>query len=120
MEWKIYYENGDTFDNTMGNPEDAPSYGVAVIVQEDEDVGRLIMHLWDWFYWRDDYKQWWGADVYGLHDQLLSNKPIRAVKIGRNMHTKEFQNLMERATDDPDFLIKSGFKKGVERPHVTV
>lgn len=120
MEWKIYYEDGQTFDSTQGEPEDAPSYGVVVIVQNDEDVGRLIMHLWDWFYWRDDYKQWWGADVYGLHDQLLANKPIRAVKLGRNMHNREFGEIMERAANDSDFQTKSGKKQGVERPHITV
>lgn len=120
LDWRIYYEDGSTFDSSQGEPEDAPSYGVVVIVQPDEEVGRLIMHLWDWFYWREDEQQWWGADVYGLHDQLLANKPIKAVKLGRNMNSQGFKAIMQRATDDPDFMIKSGVAKGVERPHVTV
>lgn len=120
MKWKIIYEDGSTFDNTQGKPEDAPSYGVVIIIQEDDYVGRLIMHLWDWFYWRADEGQWWGADVYGLHDQLLANKPISAVKLGRNMNSEKFHELMNQAADDVDFPIKQGSRKGVERPHITV
>jgi len=29
--WRIYYADGSTFDNTQGNPEDAPTTGVIAI-----------------------------------------------------------------------------------------
>lgn len=118
--WRVYYEDGSMFDNTMGSPEDAPSYGIICIVQADETVGRLIMHLWDWYFYRDDYAQWWGSDVWGLHDQLLSNKPLRAVKLGRNADSRVYQEILSAAMDDEDFPVKSGNRRGVERPHVNM
>ena len=117
INWRIYYEDGTTFTNLDGGPEDAPAFGMLMVVQHDDDVGRLVMHAWDWFYWRADHQQWWGADIYGLLDQLLHNKPISALKQGRNTHTATYKAILQKAIEDPDFMPKSGNIQG-ERPHI--
>lgn len=117
INWRIYYEDGSTFTNLDGAPEDAPAFGMLMVVQTDPDVGRMIMHAWDWFFWREDDQQWWGADIYGLLDQMLHNKPLKALKQGRNTQTSNYQAILQRAIDDPDFPPKSAVKRG-ERPHI--
>lgn len=110
--WRIYYSDGTTVDNTKGGPQYAPSYGIVCIVQPDDMVGRQIMHGWDWYYWHEETQQWWGCDIYGLLDRLLHNMQVTAVKQGRTVSNKDWQSIMQRANEDPDFLPKSSTRKG--------
>lgn len=106
-DWRIYYADGSTFDSNMGSPEDAPSYGILCIVFSDEDHGRLVMQGWDWYFYHDEEKNWWGADIHGLLDQMLHNLPVRALKQGRNSPARVWRETLHRATNDPDFPPKS-------------
>lgn len=108
--WRIYYADGSTFSNAEGAPAEAPGLGVAIIVQLDEDVGRHLLCGWDWYHWHADHGQWWGSDLFGLQDQLTSDRVdvVRAVKAGRSMHTPEYRAIYARAVRDPDFPDKSG------------
>ena len=115
LKWRIYYDDETTFDNTQGAPKAAPSFGVIAIPQPDPEVGRVVMHKWDWYYWRLDWKQWWGSDLQGLLDNLLHNMPITAIKQGRNVHNTVFRDIWARVIADPDFPIKSGQRIG-EQP----
>lgn len=114
-DWRIYYDNGDTFDNADGTPEDAPPFGVLCIVFACKVNGRMVMHGWDWYFYNEQEKNWWGADIHGLLDQLMWNKPVRAVKQGRNTTETNWHDTMNRAMNDPDFPIKSSYSKR-ERP----
>ena len=104
IKWRIYYGDGTTFDENQGTPEQAPPLNVQVIVVDDADVGRQLLHLWDWFYW--DGEQWCGADIHGLLDQILHNQ-VTAVKQGRTLPQREFDDIKNRAIADTDFLPKS-------------
>ncbi len=114
--WKIFYSDKPPFDNTMGNPGDAPAYGIICIVFPDELVGRIIMHGWDWYYWVPSEQQWWGSDIHGLLDRLLHNLETDAVKQGRNVSNKMYGEIIGLADKDPDFPPKSGYLKK-ESPH---
>ena len=114
-DWRIYYDDGSTFDSTMGSPENAPSFGLLCIVFPDEDHGRLVMQGWDWYFYHDEEKNWWGADIHGLLDQMLHNLPVRALKQGRNSPAKVWRETLHRATLDSDFPPKSAMCKR-ERP----
>ncbi len=111
-DWKIFYSDSSTFDSLQGEPRDAPSYGFVCAVYADEVVGRVIMHGWDWYYWRTDHEQWWGSDIHGLLDNLLHNQPITAIKQGRNIHNTEYKKIWALMINDPDFPVKSGQKRG--------
>ena len=115
VEWTIYYADESTFDSTDGEPEDAPSFGILCIVFPDPYVGRLVMNGWDWYYYHPEEKNWWGADIHGLLDTLLWNRPFRALKQGRNVSRKVWETVLMRSVDDPDFPIKEGRTKR-ERP----
>lgn len=107
MAWRIYYDDGSTFDAAMGTPEAAPGLGVQVIVQPDERVGRVLLTRFDWYYWRRDLGVWWASDLFGLLDQLTNDRAgnVAAVKAGRN--AAPYDEILARAIADPDFPPKS-------------
>lgn len=100
--WRIYYEDGSTFDSLMGGPEDAPPFGFICAVGYDESGDRYIMHGWDHYNWDQDAAQWWGMDIFGLIDRLARNK-VFAYKQGRTVTKAAFQATMQRAHMDPEF-----------------
>ena len=114
IRWRIYYDDGSTFDS-QGGCEDAPPFGVICIIYPDDLVGRKIMHGWDWYYWVPEAGQWWGSDIYGVLDRLLHNLPLRALKQGRNASNERYRQIMAAADKDPDFPPRSGKLAG-ERP----
>lgn len=100
--WRIYYDDGSTFDKTEGEPHDAPPYGFVCAVGYDESDNRYIMHGWDHYCWDKDSQQWWGMDVFGLIDRLTLNK-VYAYKLGRTVTKSKFKEIMAKAHADPDF-----------------
>ena len=99
-EWRVYYDDGSTFDSNRGEPHDAPPEGFVCAVGWDERGQRYIMHGWDFYQWSND--QWWGMDRIGLHDRLRRNL-VYAYKEGRTVTRTEFEVLMSKANLDPDF-----------------
>ena len=102
-DWRIYYSDGSTFDSNDGSPEEAPSEGYVCAVGYDDAGRRYIMHGWDFYHF--DYNQWWGCDVYGLHDRLRRNC-IHAYKEGRTVRSTVYHDLMDKANNDPDFPLR--------------
>ncbi len=113
--WRIYYADESTFDSTMGTIYEAPSFGIICIVQPDDNVGRLIVSGYDWYYYNLEVNAWWQSDIHGLLDNLLHNFPITAVKQGRNAPDPIYRRIMETAILDPEFPPKNAKLKR-ERP----
>ncbi len=115
MRWRIYYIGGSTFDSSQGAPFDAPKEGCGVIVAPDPEVGRALIHRWNWYYFKSGI--WWGADIFGLLDQFKHFAPeITAVIEGRTGLNSEWNELLARADADPDFPIKSAVRPGERGP----
>jgi hypothetical protein len=117
FQWRIYYDNGTTFDDQDGSPEDAPAHGLIAIVQRNDEVGRTVTNGWDYYYYNTDPKGegWWGCEIHGLLDRLFHNLPVSAVKQGRTATTDVWHSVFQKAIDDPDFPKKSARLKR-ERP----
>ncbi len=108
-DWKIFYADGSTFDSLQGEPSESPKAGVICIVYPDEEIGRQIMHKWDFYYWHPVDKKWWGTDIFGIViDLFMGDLPHEAGRSGRNTANGNYQAIMERADKDPDFPPKSG------------
>ena len=101
-DWRIYYDDGSTFDSNQGSPEDAPSTGFIVAVGFDETGKRYLMHGWDHYCYDQKSNQWWGCDLMGVFDRLRRNV-MYAYKEGRTVTKTEWNVLTERAHKDPDF-----------------
>lgn len=115
MRWRIYYDDESTFDSSMGEPEQAPSYGVICIVQPHEDSGRIVVSGYDWYYYVPDIDEWWQSDIHGLTDRLCHNMPTFAVKQGRSAPDVIYKRIIARAIHDPEFPRKNAKIKR-ERP----
>jgi hypothetical protein len=90
--WRIYYDDGSTFDSDQGTPEEAPGRGVQGIAQTDEWVGRQFIEGTDYYLYRYPDKdliysklkqpehngQWIGVDLYGVIDHLIGLGKIKA------------------------------------------
>lgn len=97
--FRIFYGDGATF---TGSPEDAPAHDVQAIVQPDQrkgtgNVGTVVLSGWDWYYWREDLGEWWGSDLHGLLDQLLSRQPVNHVCQGRHCPSDRYREIINAA-----------------------
>lgn len=108
LNWRIYYDDGSTFDSSDGAPEDAPAFGVQCIVERDPDVGRIILADDDWYYFDVKWGRWLKSDLYGMLDKLLARIDIVGVMSGRN--AQPYREIMALAKDDADFPVKSATK----------
>lgn len=99
----------------QATPNQCLPVNVQVVIGEDRDNGRQILHFWDWYYYRKrgESGYWWGADLHGLLDQLLwdENNEIIAIKQGRTIGNKRFNDILKKAMADSDFLIESARNK---------
>ena len=108
VKWRIYYADGTTFDSSEGTPYDAPSRGVICIVQPDIDVGRHLVHRFDFYWWHDG--EWYGGEIFGLFDYLASDGH-KTVKFGRTISNHQYTDIIQRAGNDPDFPRKSAWRR---------
>jgi hypothetical protein len=113
MNWAVFYDDGSRFTDEDGSPEEAPSFGVIACVAPNEDMGREVIHGWDWYYFNKIC--FWGCDLHGYLDRQLHNLPCRALKQGRTIATPDFKAIHKKACDDPDFPVKSA-KRASEHP----
>jgi hypothetical protein len=97
--WVIFYDDGTTFSDEDGGPEQAPGLGVVCIACR---ASNGTPHKFDWYYWHSKHGQWWGADIHGLLYQLCSDRGghIRAVKQGAMVTTEEYQRCMALAFEE--------------------
>jgi hypothetical protein len=101
--YRIFYDDGSTYDGAV---EEAPCEGVIIVVQDDSDVGREVLHMKDYYYW--EHMRWWGADRWGMED-YLRRPGWKKVCAGRNTLPANYSALYDRANQDPDFATKSAF-----------
>lgn len=116
MRWRIYYDDGTRCDSHTCEPEDAPGWGVLVIIQRDSKYNRSILSRHNYYYWHHSDALWYPADLTGILDQF-SNFPrdVSALKVGRMVSTVRFDKILARATNDPDFPPASAGLNTLER-----
>ena len=90
IRWRIWYADGATFDDSMGDPSEAPARGV-LSIQQRTDCGHhpsewlkpeqnLMGHGGaffemlegaDWFWWVPADGRWVRGDLFGMIDQFM-------------------------------------------------
>ncbi len=93
--WSVYYDDGSVI--SQDTPvENTPGRGVLVIAQvlNGEAYVRWGHDFWWW-----DGRQWWGADLFGLFDQL-SLPGWKKVLFGRTVSNEQFGEVTARAMRD--------------------
>jgi hypothetical protein len=94
VNWRVYYEDGSTYDNTQGTPRSAPKFGVMGIRQKPPGDRQLISR--DFYIYRTDYGCWIEVDRDGLLDHLQSVEHISAVLLGRTVPPAVWKDAMRR------------------------
>lgn len=113
VEWRIYYADGTTFDSQQGRPQDAPWYGVVVILMYDEDFnGRGVLsddplscRENDYYWWHVEDAMWYGGkDTDALILFAMFPDRVHSLKHGQTLKNTLYRSIVERAKADPDFL----------------
>jgi hypothetical protein len=119
MRWRVYYGDGSTFSDEDGTIEMTPALNVQAIVQSDPDphgTGRHVIHGGgqrpnrvpiDYYWWDPGRGMWVGGDLFGLWD-YLTRPGWRKVLFGRTIPDQDYQAIIVRAGDDPDFPYGGG------------
>lgn len=108
MDWKVYYGDGLTFSSNNGEPSQAPPYNVMAVVQLDKRTGISVYNQWDWYFYSTGINKWFGADLFGVMDQIMHNcEKIKGVIQGRVTTSEKFQEILNKARNDKDFPRKS-------------
>jgi len=90
--WKIWYDDGSTFSNEDGNPEDAPIDGVQAILQWLPLGNYDIIPPADYYWWLWD--RWASGNTSGLDRYLRKRDQIKLIIIfGRWTSSNMFQQI---------------------------
>ena len=109
MDWRIYYADGSTFDSSQGEPKDAPGFRVVCIAMRNESVGRVICCKWYAYYWNPEERAWSGTDLFSMLIRRAMRLPTEAESFGEMLSNEHFNEIMDRAANDPDFPVRTGF-----------
>lgn len=117
MRWKIFYADGSTFSDRDGAPESAPGWGVLVVTQDDERVGRALVREADFYVFSERwYGGWEGVDLVGLLDYLSHSRERCVVKLGRTVSNEVWNETLIRASDDDYCAPKSAKRRCEPKP----
>jgi len=102
MKWRVYYADGSTEDG-VGQPGDICRFQVQVIVQEDKDHGRQLVHFADYYLWRSDLGRWIGVegDLSAMMALTQHTKEITCLLWGSMMAPEDWAVIQQRAKTDP-------------------
>ena len=112
MKWRIYYADGSAYSDVDGPPELAPGWGVQVIAMEDREVGRILIHTFDFYWW--DGEGWVGGDATGREDYLAQSGWKKIIN-GRGVRNAQYQEIMKQAMRD-DYLPPKSARAMGEKP----
>ena len=97
--WRVYYDDGTTWDPHDLGPSQAPRLGVIAIVQYTEHEGRSVYSGEDYYWWDED-GTWRGGDLFGMFDYLI-RPGFKVVLFGRLIHNGLYKDICDRAHADP-------------------
>ncbi len=114
MKWRVYYADGEALDGE-GAP-DIPlgrCFQVQIIVQEDRDHGRQLVHFADYYLWRLDLGRWIGVqgDLSAMMALTTDAKQISCVLWGSMMAPYDWAKIQQKANSDPGFPEKTAQRK---------
>ena len=102
LAWRVYYDDGSTFDSSMGGPDDAPPFGVVCVLQRTAD-GCGVVSLQERDFFVHDGVAWVPVDKTGIWDRLINRLPLHGLLIGRMLRDDVYVGIIQRKNRDMDF-----------------
>ena len=106
LRWRIYYGDGSVYD--PGNAFDAPAFDVQMIANGNKEHGWSLIRQVDFYWYEEETDMWNGGEHFGLWD-YLAQAGRKKVIFGRNTTNANFNEIFERALNDPDIPQKTGW-----------
>ena len=103
LNFRIYYDGGETYE---GAPENAPAFGVLVIIENDKDSGRRLVMSKDYFCWVGDH--WLNTDQIGMWD-YLQQPGWKKVLFGRMVDNDYWYSVVKRVNETTDFPARTNW-----------
>jgi hypothetical protein len=97
MKWKVWYSDGTTATDRDDDVFSVPGRNVQIVAQDDQHVGREMLHSTDWYWWEDG--RWLGGDIHGMVD-YLSRPGHKKVLMGRMIPNLQWDGIMRTALLD--------------------
>ena len=104
MRWIIYYGDGSEFTSDDGTPADAPAENIQIIAQNDIEVGRELLSMFDFYRYDPIQEKWIGHDIHGL---LTYFRMSGVVKQAVTLPNRVYRELLSRAASDDRLKPKS-------------
>ena len=103
VRWRIYYEDGSTFDSTQGAPHESPPWGAVVVIQNTPKELELPLQSGGlaFLYWKD--LGFWRQvdDQMGLNIRLAQSAHlIECVRFGTWAIQGQWNEISARAAHD--------------------
>lgn len=105
--WRLYYDNGSTFDASDGEPWQSPPWGVVLCIQPHLTGNERLMQNGDVLMYRTDLDKWTQCGHDGLVDHAVHfGHVISCFRVTRwthgTVHDGHFARTLERARSDLD------------------
>ena len=118
-QWKIWYDNGSTFDSEQGAWADAPAWGVVYIayLRPDTDDPKLGGRGWSVAQGESFFRITHDGEVVACNIDALMDyaaNVLKVVKVGRMISAAEFRTISSLAHAELAYFDKQGFDK-IER-----
>ena len=111
-EWVAIYSDESFFSSLDGSWDDAPAWGMQVIVYESRETGWSICTGGDYFHRLPD-GEFIPIDKDGLVDR--SANEWKTIKVGRQLSREEFSRVMKLATSIMGAENKTAYFKNERR-----
>jgi hypothetical protein len=115
MHWRIYYADGSSLDG-WGDASIVPTgrrFQVQIVVQEDRNHGRQLVHFADYYLWRSDIERWIGVagDLSAMMALTQHTKEVTCLLWGSMMDPYGWAKVQARASTDSGFADKTAQRK---------
>ena len=104
VRWRLYYQDGTTFSNEDGDPQDSPPMGVVALLQPG--ASPEIMVNADWLLYRTDFEEWAECGSDGMEDHaVLWGDRISAFRKTLWIRRPDFEEIWARMRSDLAELV---------------
>lgn len=98
MEWKIWYDDGSTWDSKHWHPDAVPIDGVQSILQWLPHENYAIIPPADYYWWLGD--RWASGGVPGLERMLRKRDSTRIILFGRWASSSLYQKIIAEVHEE--------------------
>ena len=107
MAWRIYYDDGTTWDHSLGLPRDKRRWGVLAILLDQGKGHHRIMSNGDFYLF--DGVGWFAVDLFGMADWVVHRlEQIKLVLVGRMVPDERFREVYAQVKLDADNGVLTG------------